>query len=160
MSRIAVVIPMLVIALPLPGGSQGPVRDSAGVRIVENTRPSWPRGSEWTVLDRPSFDVGSGDDSLYQLLNVMGAVRLQDGRVAVANMSSGSVRIYDASARYVRDIGRTGQAPRSSGRSWGFIAFRAIRSRSTTAAMKWNTSQRTGRMSASCGWLGAGGRSS
>jgi hypothetical protein len=111
MSRIAVVIPMLVIALPLPGGSQGPVRDSAGVRIVENARPAWPRGSEWTVLDRPTFDVGSGDDSLYQLLNVMGAVRLQDGRVAVANMSSGSVRIYDASGRYVRDLGRTGRGP-------------------------------------------------
>jgi hypothetical protein len=56
-------------------------------------------------------DIGSGDDTLYQLATVMGAVRLTSGQIAVAHMSTNNVRVYDARGRFVRVIGRQGQGP-------------------------------------------------
>lgn len=87
------------------------VRDSAGVRIVENTRPQWPAGRGWTLSSQPMLDIGGGDDTLYHLVTVMGAARLTSGEVAVAAMSSGNVRVFDARGRHVRTIGRSGRGP-------------------------------------------------
>ena len=88
--------------------AQSTSRDSAGVRIVENTRPA---GKDWTVTAQPLVDIGAGDDTVYQFHTVMGAVRLTSGQIAVANMSTANVRVYDGRGRYVRALGRQGQGP-------------------------------------------------
>ena len=37
------------------------VRDSAGVRIVENTTPLWQEGEGWHLSPEPVVDIGAGD---------------------------------------------------------------------------------------------------
>lgn len=102
---------MLAALPPFAARAQSTTRDSAGVRIVQNARPSWPAGREWKLDAAPTIDVGSGEDSLYELATVMGAVRLSDGRIAIANMSTSNVRIYDTRGRYVLAMGRKGDGP-------------------------------------------------
>ena len=86
-------------------------KNSAGLRVVDNARPVWTGNRSWTLSAQPVVDIGSGDDSLYQLTTVMGAARLSDGSIAVATMSTSNVRVYDTRGRYVRAIGRRGQGP-------------------------------------------------
>lgn len=102
---------VLATLIAAPGAAQPTTRDSGGVRIVENTRPAWPNGGGWTLSATPVIDIGAGDDSLYQLATVMGAVRLSDGRIAVANMGTSNIRLYDARGRYLAALGRKGQGP-------------------------------------------------
>ena len=102
---------LVAVMSATPALAQSTTKDSAGVRIVENTRPSWAPGRAWNVSAQPLVDIGSGDDSLYQFMTVMGAVRLTSGYIAVAHMSTNNVRVYDARGRYVRVIGRQGQGP-------------------------------------------------
>lgn len=106
------ILGLVVIATVAPSvNAQQVTRDSAGVRIVENARPAWSVAQSWRLAAQPSIDIGSGEDSLYELATVMGAARLSDGRIAVANMGTGNIRMYDARGRFVRAIGRRGQGP-------------------------------------------------
>jgi len=87
------------------------VRDSAGVRIVENEAP---RGDVplWRVGDAPLIDIGEVEwDAAYQLFQVGGVVRLEDGRIVVANGGTNELRFYDADGRYLQSAGRGGGGP-------------------------------------------------
>lgn len=87
-------------------------RDSAGVRIVENSQPQFSGVKAWRVEPRPLLDIGGvGGDSLYELNLVMGVLRLRDGRIVVANQGSNTLRFFDASGRFVGHGGRKGQGP-------------------------------------------------
>lgn len=88
-------------------------RDSAGVRIVENTGPGvWSAGSAWVVVDPPLVDIGGGADGpQYELSRAVGAVRLRDGRVAIANVATSEIRFYDARGRFESASGRGGAGP-------------------------------------------------
>ena len=56
-------------------------RDSAGIRIVENTGHGWPRGHGWRLSDQPLIDIGgSSEDPDHQLYQVEDVARLSDGR--------------------------------------------------------------------------------
>ena len=53
----------LLAALTACGGGEPSValptvRDSAGIRIVENTTAQWREGAGWTVVDSPSVSIG------------------------------------------------------------------------------------------------------
>lgn len=69
------------------------IRDSAGVQIVENSRPRDGRSLAWTVASTPSLEIGSGTPE-QQLHRVRDAIRLDDGRVVVLNAGS-ELRLYD-----------------------------------------------------------------
>lgn len=106
---------VLLVAVVGCSGSEGErsasaVRDSAGIRIVENlaTAPT----ETWAVADTPLADIGAASgDSLQQLFRVQDAVRLSDGRLAVANAGTGEIRFYDAGGRHVETAGGQGQGP-------------------------------------------------
>lgn len=88
------------------------VRDSAGIRVVESAAPAWGEGEGWRLSPEPVLRVGVAEgDPAYQLGAVEGAVRLPDGRVAVADRQSGEVRWYDARGRHLRTVGRKGRGP-------------------------------------------------
>jgi hypothetical protein len=57
------------------------------------------------------MDVGGGTQPAEQLAGVVGAVRLGDGRLAIAEQSVRSVKLFDARGRFVRAIGRQGPGP-------------------------------------------------
>jgi hypothetical protein len=97
---------------PFPGnGAVVEVRDSAGIVVVENRGSSGPDGV-WQVDPNPFFSIGTFQgDSLYQLYEVSGAVRLPDGRIAVANRGSGEIRIYDVEGQFLVSHGQKGEGP-------------------------------------------------
>jgi len=72
------------------------VRDSAGVTIVENAAPRWADGEGWRLSPEPTLDIGVMDGELeYQFFQIAGAVRMPDGRLAVADRGSGEIRFFD-----------------------------------------------------------------
>jgi hypothetical protein len=90
------------------------VRDSAGIRIVENdhTLPLWQPGAEWRVSAEPIVRIGTvSADTTTQLYRVTHSRRLSDGRIAVVNSGSSQVRFYDASGRFAGALGGRGDGP-------------------------------------------------
>ena len=88
------------------------VRDSAGIRIVENIDPVWRDEEGWTVAPEPSLTIGEVDGpDAYLLYRVRGARRLEDGRVVVANGGTNELRIFDASGRHQVTMGGQGEGP-------------------------------------------------
>lgn len=123
-----------------PSGSSGGRRSSSGAS-GRRARPRWaPAGSpgrtrcilvfatfcilalnpalllgqpkEWRVSPKPAVRIGLDEgESEYLLSRVVGAVRLGDGRIAVASRSSNDIRFYDASGSYLSKAGRSGSGP-------------------------------------------------
>ena len=66
----------------------------------------------WTVDPEPEVKIGGYDGRPeYTLHEVIGATRLQDGRLVVANRGSSELKIFDASGLHVRNLGGPGQGP-------------------------------------------------
>lgn len=102
-----------------PPNSTAVVRDSAGIRIVENSSPSWEAGRAWQLGQQPEVSIGVAEgDSLYELFGVSSAVRLHDGRIAVAN-GGFEIRFFDRDGVYLTTLGRKGGGPGEfEGISW------------------------------------------
>jgi hypothetical protein len=94
------------------GGAAFTQRDSAGVTIVENLRAAWSPEQAWRLSDEPALDIGALDGAEeYQLFRTGGALKLDDGRIVVANGGTGELRYYDQSGRYLHSAGRKGSGP-------------------------------------------------
>ncbi len=88
------------------------VRDSAGVTIVENATPRWADGEGWRLSQEPTLDIGVMNGELeYQFFQIAGAVRMPDGRLAVADRGSGEIRFFDGAGRYLDATGQKGEGP-------------------------------------------------
>ncbi|MFH1764845.1 MAG: hypothetical protein ABIF09_11690, partial [Gemmatimonadota bacterium] len=88
------------------------VWDSAGITIVENYGEVGPDGGGWVVSPEPVLSIGTFQgDSVYQLFEVEGAKRLQDGGIAIANAGSGEIRVFDGEGRFLVAHGRKGEGP-------------------------------------------------
>ena len=93
------------------GSDTGPqlrseVRDSAGVTIVENARPTTGSRLGWRVGEAPAVSIGTLEgDEVYQLYAVEDAARLSDGRIAIANGGTGEIRFFSAAGRSSRPSG-------------------------------------------------------
>ena len=86
------------------------VRDSAGVTIVESKAPQWSTPDEaWSLSNEPILEIGAiSGEPPYLLSNVMGVMRFDDGRVAIANMGDNTIRFYSPDGRFVRSSGPPG----------------------------------------------------
>ena len=88
------------------------VRDSAGVTIVENAGLAEVGELAWTVSESSQVSIGVVDgDPDYQLYQVQDVLRLDDGRILVANAGSGEIRVYDAEGTYLASWGGRGEGP-------------------------------------------------
>jgi hypothetical protein len=86
------------------------VRDSAGVRIVENSSPTWT--SPWRVAEEASLTIGSvEDDAGRALYQVQGALRLANGRIVIANHGTLELRFYNEAGEFVSRAGGQGGGP-------------------------------------------------
>lgn len=86
------------------------VMDSAGIRIVFNDLEALR--VTCAVGSTPVVSIGTAEgDEPYQLFRVFGATRLSDGRVALVNQGSQSVRVYDAHGRFLAAWGRAAEGP-------------------------------------------------
>lgn len=108
-----IVAPLLVLAACVdsdkePGAVS--VADSAGVRIVEH--PAGERLPGWTVSTTPTLVVGGGSEEAgVQFGDVVAAVLLDDGSIAVADAGNHNVRVFAASGDSAASIGRKGDGP-------------------------------------------------
>ena len=88
------------------------IRDSAGVRIVENgARKDAP--VRFRIADKPSFEVGglelNPDEEFDHKQGYLRGVRLSNGGFAVIDVSR--VHHFDARGKRVRIVGKKGQGP-------------------------------------------------
>ena len=91
------------------------IRDSAGIRIVENHAPVWDSADSWTLDPEPEFVLGgqgTPGDSTHLVWNIFGAVPLSDGRVAMlAPLGDRKVLVFEPSGRQSAAFGRRGRGP-------------------------------------------------
>ncbi|HSJ32996.1 MAG TPA: hypothetical protein VK933_16260 [Longimicrobiales bacterium] len=68
--------------------------------------------SEWDVAADPVLSIGVVEgDERYQMHQVVGAVQLRDGRIAVMNAGSAELRIYAPDGTFISAHGRPGEGP-------------------------------------------------
>jgi len=96
----------LVLAGPLHAQAS---RDSAGIRIVENARPTWSDGQRLRIAEQPQLVIGNATDSMYRFRGVRGVARLADGRVAVADGGSMQLRIFNSQGQFLSASGGRGR---------------------------------------------------
>ncbi|WP_420127741.1 6-bladed beta-propeller [Longimicrobium sp.] len=106
----------LLLPLAACGGdaaAAGPsVRDSAGIRIVQNDAPAWKQGQEWRVSAEPVTDIGVAEGDVHQqFARIADAQRLSDGTLLVADGQANELRAFDAQGKYLRTVGRSGGGP-------------------------------------------------
>jgi len=88
------------------------VRDSAGIQIVENHVDTAAVRAGWLLSTEPVLTIGGLDaPESSQLYRVSGAVRLSDGRIAVADAGSAEVRVFAGDGRPLARHGRKGEGP-------------------------------------------------
>ncbi|MDE2876785.1 MAG: hypothetical protein OXU69_12335 [Gemmatimonadota bacterium] len=84
---------------------QVPHRDSDNTGLQD-------RLQRWSLSEEPSVVIGGGDEREgYLLHHVVGAVRLGDGRIVIANLSSLELKYYDPEGRHLFDAGGRGDGP-------------------------------------------------
>ena len=86
-------------------------RDSAGVRIVETNVPVWRDSARWKVDSAPVVTIGNAAADSDAIGFVVGAVRLDDGSIVIADRDKDQLRLYDSTGHFVRAAGRKGQGP-------------------------------------------------
>lgn len=87
-------------------------RDSAGIDIVEWS--TLPRSDlpEWRFDTAEVVAVGRADGpSAYLIGSVMGASKLLDGRIVIADGQTREFRIYDSTGLHLKSIGGRGDGP-------------------------------------------------
>ena len=105
-------------ALACEQGRQSPLslptqtRDSAGIRIVENARPTDGSRLGWTIGPEPAVSIGvlEGEEP-YMLHWANDATRLRTGRIVVANGGTNELRAFGADGVHVGTWGREGEGP-------------------------------------------------
>ena len=95
-----------------PAGPRSEVRDSAGIQVVENSRP--PDGSRlaWQIGPEPSVSIGmlEGEDP-YLLFHATDATQLSDDRIVVVNRGTAELRVFDEFGTYLATWGGKGEGP-------------------------------------------------
>jgi hypothetical protein len=82
------------------------------VQITRFVQSLSAMGPTWTVAPEPLLDIGVQEgESAYELDRVVGARRLSDGSIVIANAGSGELRLFDSRGRFVRSMGREGAGP-------------------------------------------------
>lgn len=71
-----------------------------------------PEVDQWHLSDEPVMQVGVGREQRdYQFHEIVGLVRLSDGRIVVANAGTSEVRFYDHAGRHLFNAGGPGNGP-------------------------------------------------
>lgn len=120
-STLAGVALLLATVVALVAGCQGgarqdlpgsQVRDSAGIQIVENSRPADDSRLAWRIGPAPSLSIGevSGEEA-YMLHQANNGLVLPDGRIVIGNAGTNEIRVFNASGVHEASWGRAGQGP-------------------------------------------------
>ena len=139
--------PLVAVVFQLAAGGQASalqnlpasqVRDSAGIRIVENVRPADDSRLAWRIGPEPAVSIGevTGEEA-YLLHRADAAAMLPDGRIVVANTGTGEIRVFDAAGVHQATWGREGEGPGE------FTALAGVASWPGDSIVAWDTRART-----------------
>lgn len=114
--RLCFTVMLLAVMACRPSGSEttpgSVVRDSAGVRIVENMGPAWGEGEAWSLSEEPLLEIGVIEGPTPHMFSRIRAPRrLADGSIALIDGASRELRVFDRAGRHVRSMGREGEGP-------------------------------------------------
>jgi hypothetical protein len=87
------------------------VRDSAGIRIVSNTKPTWTQAQTIRLAPTPVVLAGNGDGEAHEFTHIVNTFTLAGGRLAVVDDGSNEIRLFDAKGAHVKTFGRKGDGP-------------------------------------------------
>ena len=88
------------------------VRDSAGITIIKSAAAMWRGPEAWRLDATPALRIGLQEgDERYLFAGIVGAGRLDDGRIVVGDRTSGQVRFYGSDGVFERAEGRRGEGP-------------------------------------------------
>lgn len=95
-----------------PGGEfAGTVRDSAGIRLVDNTTSGvWGENAGWSTDDALRFGEAAGAAE-YQFGQILGVAPLSDQRIVVLDAQAQRLQVYGPDGAYERTIGGPGNGP-------------------------------------------------
>ena len=105
------------------------IRDSAGVRIVENVAPLWTSPEQaWRLSTEPRVEIrGSGQVAEQMPLDPASVYRASNGWYVVADgMFAGwdEVMLFDEAGRFMASYGREGRGPCEFGQLWWAQPYR------------------------------------
>ena len=101
-----------------PTGPHTEFRDSADIRIVENTGP--PEGSrlDWRLGPEPLVSIGETDgEEPYLFTRVFGATVLSDGRIVIGDDGTKELRVFDQQGNHLETWAGRGEGPGEYGSS-------------------------------------------
>jgi len=115
MEKVLLRVVFWMVLVGCTGSRDGPavaVRDSAGVRIVENREPVWEEGEGISVDPEPYVVIGAAagpeEDNLTR---VMDAAVLPDGSIALIDGGASEVQLRASDGSHIRTLGRRGGGP-------------------------------------------------
>ncbi len=72
----------------------------------------WEPGRGWSVSAEPSLSIGQREgEEPFQFFGVVGALRLEDGKIVVLNGGSNTVRVFAADGSFWSEFGGSGDGP-------------------------------------------------
>ena len=87
-------------------------RDSAGIEIIEATRPLWGDSSLWSIDPEPLVDLTlSGGGAPHEFFRVRGLKQRPDGSLVLANRASQEIRLFSPEGEFLSAMGGRGQGP-------------------------------------------------
>ena len=87
-------------------------RDSAGIEIVEATRPLWGDSSRWSIDPEPLVDLTlAGSGPAHEFFRVRGLKQRPDGFLVLADRASQQLRSYSADGEFLGAMGGPGEGP-------------------------------------------------
>lgn len=104
-----------------PAGDDVAARDSAGVRIAQHTWAQIQALPQRRVDDQPAVHLGAAVDASgpYVFSGIVGAARLRDGTLVVADAGSGELRAFSGLGEHLGTWGREGEGPGEFTGFWG-----------------------------------------
>jgi hypothetical protein len=89
------------------------IRDSAGIRIVNNSQGLWRGGEEWTIDEVPLADIGGGPARSHALTRADHAVRLRNGTIVILDRgdAGAELRAYRGYGGAAAIWTKSGQGP-------------------------------------------------
>lgn len=97
---------------PPARGSGTTFSDSAGVILADAEAPAWAPGEGWRIDERPIVQIGAVEGPAeYQFTELVGAVRLSDGRIVVADRGASELRLFGSDGGFLAVVGRQGEGP-------------------------------------------------
>lgn len=96
--RICLAVVVMGPAISLPSQT---IRDSAGIRIVENSSALWRDAERLQLSAQPMLTLRNDVDSMYRFRRVRGVFRFEDGSLLVADGGSLQLRRYGAQGEFM-----------------------------------------------------------